>query len=149
MNEVMQMGSSALGAVPRVPSATFEPLVDPHGAAYGADQFAARGGAGDERSRAAGDEVRNLRRGFLRLGIGLAALWFVFWTCAYVINPYTSLKPEPAFAIRVTAWSVLAPCLLASVVFGGWIAAGSGQNMTLPKIGARAPTWPISNRNHG
>ena len=44
----------------------------------------------------------NLRRGFLRLGIGLVLLWLVFWNCAYVISPYnTSLKPEPAFVILV------------------------------------------------
>jgi hypothetical protein len=67
----------------------------------------------------------NLRRGFLRFGIGLVVLWLVFWMCAYVISPYnTSLKPEPAFVILVTEWRVLAPCLVASVVLGAWIAAG-------------------------
>src|SRR5262249_35830355 len=30
--------------------------------------------------------VVNLRRGVVRLGIGLAVLWFVFWTCAYVMR---------------------------------------------------------------
>ena len=71
----------------------------------------------------------NLRRGFLRLGIGLVVLWLVFWNCAYVISPYnTSLKPEPAFVILVTAWRVLAPCLVAGVVLGGWIAAGFRSN---------------------
>ena len=71
----------------------------------------------------------NLRRGFLRLGIGLVLLWLVFWNCAYVISPYnTSLKPEPAFVILVTEWRVLAPCLVASVVLGAWIAAGFRSN---------------------
>jgi hypothetical protein len=70
----------------------------------------------------------NLRRGFLRLGIGSATVWIVFWTCAYEISPYTSHNPEPAsLAISITAWSVLAPCLIAAVVLGGWAAAGSGQ----------------------
>ena len=68
-------------------------------------------------------------KGFLRLGIGLVLLWLVFWNCAYVISPYnTSLKPEPAFVILVTEWSVLTPCLVASIVLGGWIAAGFRSN---------------------
>ena len=67
----------------------------------------------------------NLRRGFLRLGIGSATVWIVFWTFAYVIGSHTSLTPQPAsFVIRVTAWSVLVPCLIAAVVLGGWAAAG-------------------------
>ena len=71
----------------------------------------------------------NLRRGFLRLGIGLVLLWLVFWNCAYVISPYnTSLKPEPAFVILVTEWRVLAPCLIASIVLGAWIAVGFRSN---------------------
>jgi hypothetical protein len=48
---------------------------------------------------------------------------------AYVISPYnTSPKPEPAFAILVMEWRVLAPCLVASVVLGSWIAAGFRSN---------------------
>jgi hypothetical protein len=71
----------------------------------------------------------NLRRGFLRFGIGLAVLWLVFWMCAYVISPYnTSLKSEPAFVILVTEWRVLAPYIVASVVLGAWIAAGFRPN---------------------
>ncbi len=69
------------------------------------------------------------RRGFLRLGIGSAAVWFVFWTCAYEISPYTSHNPEPAsFVISVTAWSVLAPCFIVAVVLRGWAAAGFRSN---------------------
>jgi hypothetical protein len=61
--------------------------------------------------------------------MGLVVLWLVFWNCAYVISQYnTSLKPEPAFVILVTAWRVLAPCLVASVLLGGWIAAGFRSN---------------------
>jgi hypothetical protein len=71
----------------------------------------------------------NLRRGFLRLGIGSATVWIVFWTCAYEIVPYTSHNPEPAsLAISITAWSVLVPCLIAAVVLGGWAAAGFRPN---------------------
>ena len=73
--------------------------------------------------------VVNLRRGFLRVGIGAVLLWLVFWNCAYLISPYnTSLKPEPAFVILVTEWRVLAPFLVASVVLGGWIAEGFRSN---------------------
>jgi hypothetical protein len=71
----------------------------------------------------------NLRRGFLRLGIGLAMVWFVFWGCAYEITPYTSSNPEPAsLAISIATWSVLVPCLIAAVVLGGWTTAGFRSN---------------------
>ena len=61
--------------------------------------------------------------------MGLVLLWFAFWNFAYAISPYnTSLKPEPSFMILVTEWRVLAPCLVASVVLGGWIAAGFRSN---------------------
>ena len=56
--------------------------------------------------------------------MGLGVLWFVFWTFAYVIHPYSSLKVEPTFTIRITAWSVVVPCLVSAVILGGWIAAG-------------------------
>ena len=56
-------------------------------------------------------------------------LWLVFWNCAYVISPYnTSLKSEPAFVTLVTEWRVIAPCLVASIVLGAWIAAGFRSN---------------------
>jgi hypothetical protein len=94
------------------------------GAAYRTDQFAFASCASGNRSGASHNKV-NLRRGFLRLGIGLVLLWLVFWNGAYVISPYnTSLKSEPAFVILVTEWRVLAPCLVASIVLGAWIAAG-------------------------
>ena len=67
----------------------------------------------------------NLRRGFLRLAISSALLWLVFWTSAYILTPYSSMRPEPAsFWIRVTATGVLVPCLVAAVILGCWIAAG-------------------------
>jgi hypothetical protein len=66
----------------------------------------------------------NLQRGLLRLGIASVTVWFVFWTFAYVIHPITSLRPEPSFANRVTGWSVVMPCLIATVILGTWVAAG-------------------------
>jgi hypothetical protein len=67
----------------------------------------------------------SLRRGFLRLGITLVVLWLVFWTAAYVLQPYSSVTPEPAsYAIRVTAWGVMGPCLVVAVILGVWAAAG-------------------------
>jgi hypothetical protein len=73
-------------------------------------------------------ELRKLRQGFIRLGLGLFAVWFVFWTFAYVIHPYTSLRVEPTFAVRVTAWSVVVPCLLSAVILAGWIVTGFRPN---------------------
>jgi hypothetical protein len=71
----------------------------------------------------------NLRRGYLRLAIGLTVLWFVFWSCAYVIHPYTSLTPQPAsFALLIMAWGILAPCVMAALVLAYWIAAGFRPN---------------------
>jgi hypothetical protein len=67
----------------------------------------------------------NLSRGCVRVGIGVAALWFVFWSCAYVIHPYTSLTPQPAsFVLLIMAWDILVPCVAAALVLGYWIAAG-------------------------
>jgi hypothetical protein len=70
-------------------------------------------------------ERLGLRRGYLRIGIGLTVLWFVFWSCAYVIHPYTSLVPQPAtFVLLIMAWGILVPCVAAAVVLACWIAAG-------------------------
>ena len=66
----------------------------------------------------------NLRRGLVRLTAGAVAVWFVFWTFAYVVDPDTVLKPELAFAARVTAWHVVVPCLAAAFPLAGWIGAG-------------------------
>jgi hypothetical protein len=74
----------------------------------------------------------NLRRGCTRLAIGSAALWFVFWTFAYVIHPYTSLRPEPAFMVRITAWSVVVPCLVVAVLLGLWTAVGLRPKLEAP-----------------
>jgi len=67
----------------------------------------------------------SLRRGCVRLAISVAAVWFVFWTCAYVLKPYSSLIPEPAsFALRISAWSVFAPCLVVTLLLAAWVAVG-------------------------
>ena len=66
-----------------------------------------------------------MRRGCLRLAISLAAVWFVFWTGAYVMRPSSSVIPEPAtFAIRIAAWRVVVPCLIAILGLGAWVAIG-------------------------
>ena len=76
---------------------------------------------GDPASRV---EMR-LRRGGLRLAVSLAAVWFVFWSCAYVLQPYSRFKPEPAtFAVRATGSGVLVPCLVVAVLLAGWVALG-------------------------
>jgi hypothetical protein len=44
----------------------------------------------------------NLRRGLLRLAVGLTGLWLVFWTFAYVMRPVVSenAPPLPAFSAK-------------------------------------------------
>jgi hypothetical protein len=51
----------------------------------------------------------NLRRGFIRVAIGLVVLWLAFWTCAYVIgqNPSEDL-PSPGLALSLPANVILA-----------------------------------------
>jgi len=72
-----------------------------------------------------GSERRNLRRGYMRLGIGLSVLWFVFWSCAYVVHPYTSHIPQPAsFALLIMAWGILVPCVMTALLLACWITAG-------------------------
>lgn len=74
--------------------------------------------------RIMGDKM-SLRRGFLRLVVSLVALWMVFWTVTYVLHPYSTLTAEPAsFEIRVTAWGVMGPCLVAALILGIWTATG-------------------------
>lgn len=51
-------------------------------------------------------------------------MWFVFWTMAYVIHPYSTLLPEVDYATRVTSWSVVTPSLVAAVLLGAWCVAG-------------------------
>ena len=75
-------------------------------------------------NRSACTEV-NLRRGFVRLGIGLTLLWFVFWTCAYVMRPQASEN-----APRLPALSPTTDIALIAVVIVGlpWIVSGFRSN---------------------
>ena len=65
-----------------------------------------------------------VRRGCFRLAVSLAVLWCVFWNFAYVMRSTGSLIPEPAFAVRISAWSVVVPCLVATLLLGYWVARG-------------------------
>ena len=52
--------------------------------------------------------VKVIHRGLVRLGIGLAALWLVFWTCAYVIGaPASENMPSQSAALTLTTSIVL------------------------------------------
>jgi hypothetical protein len=68
----------------------------------------------------------NLRRGFLRLGIGLAVLWFVFWTFAYVLRPHSSESEPlsgPAFSLTMDI------ALMTAAILGvPWIVLGFRSN---------------------
>ena len=64
----------------------------------------------------------NLHRGLGRLGIGLAVLWVVFWTCAYVSKPQSSEMASslpPAFTFSTIVF------LIAAALFClPWIVSG-------------------------
>jgi hypothetical protein len=74
------------------------------------------------------EDKMNLRGGSLRFGIGLAALWFVFWSFAYGIGSASANAMPASLAVSIAAWSVLVPCLIAAVVLGGWATAGFRSN---------------------
>ncbi|HLY47270.1 MAG TPA: hypothetical protein VKQ73_16950 [Stellaceae bacterium] len=77
----------------------------------------------------------DLKRGLTRLAIAAVTMWFIFWTVAYVMHPYSSLTPEPAtFLIRLMAWKVIAPCTVAIVLFGTWIGLGLRARMGPPMM---------------
>jgi hypothetical protein len=85
----------------------------------------------------------NLHRGYVRLAIGVTVLWFVFWSCAYVIHPYTSLTPQPAsFALLIMAWGILVPCVIAALVLAYWIAAGFRPNDASTSANRRSGSVP-------
>ena len=66
-------------------------------------------------------ELKRHATGFKRLGLGLALLWFVFWTCAYVIVPHRSENaPWPS------PFSPMTLILLGAVAIpiGQWVTVG-------------------------
>ena len=67
----------------------------------------------------------NLHRGFLRLGIGLAVLWFVFWSFAYVLIPqhWESAPLPPAFSVRTDI-----AVLVVGILSVPWIVLGFRPN---------------------
>ena len=74
--------------------------------------------------REAGGKV--IRRGLVRVAIGLAALWLVFWTCAYVVAAPVSenTSSEPS-ALTLTTGIVL----IAVAVLGlPWVVSGFRPN---------------------
>ena len=75
----------------------------------------------DEPERAARNAA-NLRRGFFRLGLGLAALWLVFWTFAYVISPH-KYENEPITG-PAYSWTMGIALLATAIVAAPWIVSG-------------------------
>jgi hypothetical protein len=67
----------------------------------------------------------NLRRGFMRLGVILPALWFVFWTFAYVIHSQVAENVAAA-----PAWSPATRIALgtAAVLALPWVISGFRPN---------------------
>jgi hypothetical protein len=63
----------------------------------------------------------NLRRGFLRIGIGSTLLWLAFWTLAYVIKPVASENALPPPTLTLSADLLL---IAAAVSFLPWIISG-------------------------
>ena len=68
----------------------------------------------------------NLGRGLLRLAVAITAVWFLFWTYAYILNPTEghSADPTSGLMVRFADWKILIPCLVVAVVLGIWAIAG-------------------------
>lgn len=64
--------------------------------------------------------------GFQRLAIGAVVVWFVFWTCAYIIAPHQSETEQLAgYVFSFTQLAVGALLLLTAAFFGApWIVRG-------------------------
>ncbi|HEV2098068.1 MAG TPA: hypothetical protein VGR45_03985 [Stellaceae bacterium] len=64
----------------------------------------------------------SIRRGFIRLGLGLFALWLLFWTCAYILKPQASENAQslpPALTLPTDL------ILIAAVILGlPWVVSG-------------------------
>jgi hypothetical protein len=70
--------------------------------------------------------MRRLVTGFKRLGLGLAVLGFVFWTCAYVIAP-----PRSEIVPWQSPFSPLTLILLgvAAIPVAQWVAVGFRRSL--------------------
>jgi hypothetical protein len=80
------------------------------------------------RRRAASRRERgeaNLRRGFLRIGTALMLLWFLFWTCAYVVSSRPSENAPSPPPLSPTTDLVL---IAGAVLSVPWIVAGFRSN---------------------
>ena len=67
-------------------------------------------------------DPKGRRQALVRLGIGVAVLWFVFWTFAYVMRPHESDNPrvpENPFSLVTQIAMVIAAGLV-----GPWVLAG-------------------------
>ncbi len=71
----------------------------------------------NQRSRVPSGAIKP-HRGFLRLGLVLVMLWFLFWTCAHIIRPQAS--ENSASLIDPQLSSMSDSILLAAAVFGLW-----------------------------
>lgn len=69
----------------------------------------------------------NLRRGFLRLAMGLAALWFVFWTCGYIFRPQLS-ENSPFLAGPAFSLTTVVALAAAAFICLWWIISGLRSN---------------------
>jgi hypothetical protein len=66
--------------------------------------------------------MKRHRPGLVRLGIGLAVLWFVFWTFGYVMRPHASDNPR----VRENPFSLITQLAMVIAVgfVGPWVIAG-------------------------
>ena len=63
----------------------------------------------------------NFGRGLIRLGIVATALWFVYWTIAYVIRvPRSESDPFPGPIPPLATDLILAPLIIAAVILALW-----------------------------
>ena len=61
------------------------------------------------------------RRINLRLGVTVAALWFVFWTFSYVLRPYRSENAPTLAMLPLTTQIAL---VVAFAFIGPWLVSG-------------------------
>ena len=64
----------------------------------------------------------NCRTGFLRLGVSLMLLWFVFWTFAYVLKPRSAENSPspPAFSLSSDLALLATVMLVVPWIVGGF-----------------------------